>query len=146
MVAFLGERIPTGRSVNGNDVNFVTPGLEFWWNFAPKWVVRGGTLVNILTGRKTATSVYVNQLSVGRYLTDKDAAVLKQWDVHVTAAALSDVSGGGSHFVDNVYIFPATRFSLDDEDRLAVQFGVQTPVSGPQPYAWQPQFNLTRRW
>ena len=35
VVSTIGERIPTGKSVNGSDINYITPGLEFWWNFAP---------------------------------------------------------------------------------------------------------------
>lgn len=145
LVAWLGERIPTGNAVNGNGINFVSPGLEFWWNFAPRWVVRGGTLINILTGRKTATTVYVNQLSLGRYLTTKDATYLKELEVHLTASILSDVSGGKG-FVNDVYLFPGFRFGLDEGRKWYVLGGVQAPVSGPQPYDWQPQFSLTRRY
>ena len=111
MVTFIGERIPTGKSVNGSDINYITPGLEFWWNFAPKWVARGGTSIDILTGRKSATSVYVNQLAVGRYLTTKDARYFKELEIHVTATALSDVSGGAGG-VNDIYIFPGFRFGL----------------------------------
>ncbi|QEH34792.1 hypothetical protein OJF2_33340 [Aquisphaera giovannonii] len=145
MVAFVGERIPTGKSVNGSGINYITPGLEFWWNFASKWVVRGGTSINILTGRKSATSVYVNQLALGRYLTSKEAALFKELEVHVTATALSDVADGAG-FVDDIYLFPGMRFSLDKKDKLAVLTGVQVPVSGPQAYVWQPQFSLTWKW
>jgi len=114
LVSLIGERIPTGKAVNGSGINYVMPGLEFWWNLAPKWVLRGGTSINILTGRKSATSVYVNQLALGRYLTTKDAAIFKELDVHLTATALSDVAGGAG-FVDDVYIFPGLRFSLDEK-------------------------------
>lgn len=41
LLSFFGERVPTGKPVNGSGINFVTPGLEFWWNFAPHWVARG---------------------------------------------------------------------------------------------------------
>ena len=108
-------------------------------------MVRGGTSINILTGRRSATSVYVNQLSLGRYLTTKDATLFKELEVHVTASALSDVVGGAGH-VNDIYIFPGFRFSLDKDDRWAVLGGIQVPVSGPRPYAWQPQFALTRKW
>ena len=144
-MTLIGERIPTGKAVNGSGINYITPGVEFWWNFAPKWVARGGTSINILTGRKSATTVYVNQLAIGRYLTTKDAAFLKELEVHVTATALSDVAGGAG-FVDDIYLFPAFRCSLDTEGKLAILGGVQVPVSGPQAYAWQPQFNLTWKW
>ncbi|MCA1685935.1 MAG: hypothetical protein LC745_08110, partial [Planctomycetia bacterium] len=147
MVALIGERIPTGKSVNGNDINYVTPGLEAWWNFAPKWVVRGGTQINIDTNRpSTSNSVYVNQLSMGRYITDKDAAYFKNLVFYTTASVLSDTSGGANHYVNDVYIFPGLRFSFDAKDKLGANFGAQVPVSGPQAYAWQPQFNLTWKW
>ena len=145
LIGIIGNRIPTGKSVNGSGIDYVTPGLEFWWNFAPKWVARGGTSINILTGRKSATSVYVNQLSVGRYFTTKDAAFFKQLEVHLTATVLSDISGGAG-FVDDIYLFPGFRFSLDKKDKLAVLGGAQVPVSGPQAYAWQPQASLTFKW
>jgi hypothetical protein len=60
MQAVLTERIPTGNTVNGNDIAFVSQFVEFWWNFAPNWVVRGGTGINNDTGRHSATSTYVN--------------------------------------------------------------------------------------
>jgi len=145
LVSFLGERIPTGKAVNGSGINFVTPGLEFWWNFAPHWVARGGTLINISTGRQTATNVYANQLSVGRYLTTENAAFFKALEVHVTASVLSDVAGRKGYITD-VYIFPGFKFNLDKDGKWAVLGGAQTPLAGPQPYAWQPQFSLTRKW
>jgi hypothetical protein len=45
----------TGQTVDGNDINYITTALEFWCNFAPRWVVRGETGINIDTGRKSAT-------------------------------------------------------------------------------------------
>ena len=30
MVASLVERIPTGKSLNGSDINYISPGLELW--------------------------------------------------------------------------------------------------------------------
>ena len=55
------------------------------------------------------------------------------------------MAGGAGH-VNDIYVFPGFRFSLDKADRWAVLGGVQVPVSGPQPYAWQPQFSVTRKW
>lgn len=142
MVAFLDERIPTGKSVNGNDINLVTPGLEFWWNFAPQWVLRGGTAINILTGRKSATSSFSNQLSIGRYLTTRDARFFKELVVHATFSAMSDVSGGDGYLTD-VYVFPGARFGLGNDQRWYVMGGLQVPLAGPRPFTWQPQFSLT---
>jgi hypothetical protein len=126
-------------------VDYITPGLEFWWNFAPQWVLRGGTSINIDTNRRTATSVYVNQLSLGRYLTGKDARFFKELVAHVTVSGLSDVAGGANHVTDT-HVFPGLRFGLGEPDTWYALFGVQVPVSGPQPYAWQPQFSLTRNY
>jgi hypothetical protein len=143
LVSVLGERVPTGKAVNGSGINFVSPGLEFWWNFAPRWVMRGATSINILTGRKTATTVYVNQLALGRYLTGKDAKHFKELEVHMTVTTLSDVSGGKG-FVDDIYLFPGLRFGVGQSGKWYILGGVQVPVSGPQPYSWQQQLSLTR--
>lgn len=145
LIGFIDERIPTGKAVNGSGINYVTPGIEFWWNFAPKWVARGGSSINILTGRKSSTSVYVNQLSVGRYLTTKDARFFKELEAHVTASALSDISGGAGH-VNDIYIFPGFRFGLGKGQKWYALGGVNVPVSGPQPYTWQPQLSITRNY
>lgn len=144
LVGMIGERIPTGKPVNGSGINFVSFGLESWWNFTSQWVVRGGTLINALTGRPSANSVYVNQLSLGRYFTDQNATFFKQFEVHVTATVLSNVSK--SPHENNVYLFPGFRFSLDRDGKLSVLGGVQTSVSGPQAYDWQPQAALTWKW
>ncbi len=83
LLALLTERMPTGQTVNGNDINFITPSLDFWWNFAQKWVVRGSTGMNIDTGRHSATSVYFNNLAIGRYLTTRDARIFKELAAHL---------------------------------------------------------------
>ena len=145
LIAFVGERIPTGKSINGNDINYITPAAEFWWNFAPQWVLRGGSQINILTGRKSSASIYVNQLSLGRYLTTKDANVFKELEIHVTASILSDISGGIG-FLNDVYIHPGFRFGLDRAQKWYALGGVNVPVSGPQAYVWQPQFEITRNY
>ena len=145
LIGLIGERIPTGKTINASGINYVTPGFEFWWNFADRWVLRGGSSINILVGRKTGTSVYVNQLTAGRYLTTKDANIFKELEVHVTASVLSDISGGAGSVTD-VYIHPGFRFGLDNKEKLYFLGGVQVPVSGPQAYDWQPQVSLTRNY
>jgi hypothetical protein len=80
--ALLTERTPTGQTINGNDINYVTPSLEFWWNFAPRWVLRGGTGINIDTGRASATSTYFTNVAIGRCLTTKDAPIFKELVAH----------------------------------------------------------------
>lgn len=145
LVAFLAERTPTGKTVNGNDVNFITPSLEFWWNFAPKWVLRGGTGINIDTGRTSATDVYFNNLAIGRYLTTKDARLFKELAAHVSVSTVSDVLGRKDHITD-VYITPGFRFCLDRDENWSVLTAVQVPVSGPHPYDWQLNLALVRNY
>jgi hypothetical protein len=143
--ALFTQRTPTGRTVNGNDINYITPSIEFWWNFAPKWVVRGGTGINIDTGRTSATSTYFNNVAFGRYLTSKDAPVFKHLVAHVAVSTMSDVLGRKGHITE-VYIAPGVRFGLDSEGKWAVLAAVQTPVAGPNPYAYQVNFALSRNY
>jgi hypothetical protein len=143
--ALLTERTPTGQTVNGNDINFVTPSLEFWWNFAPRWVLRGGTGINIDTGRKSATDVYFNNLAIGRDLTTKDARIFKELVVHVAVSTLSDVLGRKDHITE-VYIAPGLRFGLDRGQKWYALAAMLVPVSGPHPYDWQPNFALVRNY
>lgn len=143
LLALLTERTPTGQTINGNDINFVTPSTEFWWNFARNWAIRGSTGMNIDTGRHSATSVYFNNLAIGRHLTNQDARIFKELTVHVSVTSLSDVLGR-KDFITDVYIAPGLRFALDREQKWYVLGAALIPVSGPQPYAWQSMFALAR--
>ncbi len=145
MQAVLTERTPTGQTVNGNDITFISPFVEFWWNFAPKWVVRGSTGINIDIGRHSATSTCVNTLAMGRYLTTKDARVFKELVAHVAVSTISDVLGRKDD-ISEVYIAPGIRFGLDGDQKWYALGAIQVPVSGPHPYAWQPMFSLVRNY
>ena len=145
MQAVLTERTPTGQTINGNDINYITPAVEFWWNFAPRWVLRGGTGINIDTGRESATSTYFNNVAIGRYLTTRDAALFKELVFHVAVSTLSDVLGRKDHITD-VYIAPGLRFSLGPERKWSVLLAMQVPLTAPRPFAWQPNFALVRSY
>lgn len=145
MQALLTERTPTGQTVNGNDINYITPSLEFWWNFAPKWVFRGGTGINIDTGRTSATDTYMNNLAIGRYLTSKDAPIFKQLVAHVAVSTMTDVLGRKGNITE-VYVAPGIRFGLDNDNKWFALFAVQVPVAAPQPYVFQPQFAISRNY
>ncbi len=145
MQAVLTERTPTGQTVNGNDINFITPSLEFWCNIAPRWVLRGSTGINIDTGRHTATSVYFNTVAVGRYLTTKDAVLFKELVVHLSVSTLSDVLGR-KDYISDVYLGPGLRFGLDGDQKWYALGHVLIPVSGPHPYDWQLGLALVRNY
>jgi hypothetical protein len=139
----LTERIPTGQTINGNDINFVSPSLEFWWNFAPRWVLRGGTGMNIDTGRASGTSTYFNNVAIGRYLTTKDAPIFKDLVAHVAVSTLSDVLGRKNHITD-VFVAPGLRFGLDRRHNWYVLGAIQVPIAAPRPYDFQLNFALAR--
>ena len=141
--ASLTERTPTGQTVNGNDINYITPSAEFWWNFAPKWVLRGGTGVNIDTGRTSATDTYMNNAAIGRYLTTRDTPIFKQMVAHVAVATMSDLLGRKG-YITEVYVAPGMRFCLDRDSKWSVLAAIQIPVAGPRPYAFQPNFAFSR--
>ena len=70
---------------------------------------------------------------------------LAEMDVSCTVTDLNDVAGS-ARYVTDIYIFPGIRTGLGEADRWAAQFAMNIPVSGPQPYAWQPQFSLIKQW
>jgi hypothetical protein len=138
----LTERTPTGQTVNGNDINYITPSVEFWWNFAPEWVFRAGTGINIDTGRTSATDTYMNNVAIGRYLTSKDAPIFRRMVAHVAVATMTDLLGRKDHITE-VYIAPGIQFALDRDRKWVFLAAIQIPVAAPQPYAFQPDFGLT---
>jgi hypothetical protein len=101
--------------------------------------------INVDTGRLSATSVYFNNLAIGRYLTTKDARLVKELVVHTSVSTLSDVAGRAGHISDS-YLMPGFRFGLGEGQKWYVMGGVQVPVSGPQSYVWQPNFALVKNY
>jgi hypothetical protein len=86
-----------------------------------------------------------NNLAIGRYLTTKDARLVKELVVHTSVSTLSDVAGRAGHISD-IYLMPGFRFGLGEGQKWYVMGGVQVPVSGPQSYVWQPNFALVKNY
>lgn len=146
LVAFLGERTPTGNFVNGNNINYLTPSLEGWWNFAYKWVARGATGINVRTSHTDSIAdVYFNRLSIGRYITDKNAPFFKDTALYGIVTVLNDV-GGQANYVTDVYVGPGIRFGVGKQQKGAFSFAVETPVSGPRTYIWQPNASFILKY
>jgi hypothetical protein len=143
--ALLTERTPTGQTVNGNDINYITPSLEFWWNFAPRWVMRGGTGVNIDTGRTSATDTYFTNAAIGRYLTTGEARFFRNLVAHVSVSTMSDVLGRKGYITD-AYVAPGLRFGFGPGHKWAMLAAIQIPVTGPHPYAYQANLGLARNY
>jgi hypothetical protein len=108
-------------------------------------VLRGGTGVNIDTGRPSATSTYFNNVAIGRYLTTKDAPIFKELVAHVGISTTSDILGRNNPITD-VYISPGVRFGLDCDQKWYALGVLQVPVSGPQPYAFQLDLAVARNY
>lgn len=84
-------------------------------------------------------------MSVGRYITDKNAAIFKDLALYGTATVLSDVSGQ-ANYVTDVYVGPGLRFGMGQERKAAFSFGVQVPITGPQTYLWQPNLSFILKY
>ena len=106
-------------------------------------MLRGGTGVNIDTGRTSATDTYMTNAAIGRYLTTRDAPIFKQMVAHVAVATMSDILGRKG-FISEVYVAPGMRFCLDRDSKWSVLAAIQIPVAGPRPYAFQPDFAISR--
>jgi hypothetical protein len=99
--------------------------------------LRGGTGINIDTGRTSATDSYMNYLAMGRYLTSKDAAVFKQPMAHIAVATTSDVLCRKGH-ISNVYVAPGIRFGLYNNRWPPFRFPSPDPNR-----AFQPNFAIS---
>jgi hypothetical protein len=130
---------------NGDDVNFVTSSLEFGWNFAPTWVLRGGAGINVDTERTSANSTYVSSVAIGCYLTTNDSLIFKELVAHVAVSTMSDVLERKDRITD-VYVAPGLQFGLDANHNWYVLGAIHIPVSGPHPYDFQLNFCLARNY
>ncbi len=101
--------------------------------------------INFDTGRTSTTTTYFNNAAIGRYLTTKDARVFKQLVVHVAVSTMSDILGR-KDYISDVYVAPGLRFGLDRDSKWFFLGAVQIPVSGPHPYAFQPNLALARNY
>lgn len=86
-----------------------------------------------------------NRLSIGRYITDKDAPVFKDTALYGIVTVLNDVTGQ-ANYVTDVYVGPGIRFGVGKQQKGAFTFAVETPVSGPRTYLWQPNASFILKY
>ena len=72
LTAELTVQTPTGYRPEGAGQALVTPGVQFWWNFAERWVARGAFNEAIGTNRQAGGTTLVSQLAIGRTFTEHD--------------------------------------------------------------------------
>ena len=126
--AELTVQIPTGTHRSSGGLALITPGTQFWWNFAERWVVRGGFNTAIGTNRAAGGTTLVSQLAVGRTFTPHDVPIFGDFTVYLASNTFNDLGNGGTtstlgpgfrtHLGKSFYFLGATTVS----------------VTGPRPY------------
>ena len=127
-IAELTVQIPTGSHRSSGGLAEVTPGTQFWWNFAERWVIRGGFNQAIGTNRAAGGTTLVSQLAIGRTFTPHDVPIFGDFTVYLASNTFSNVSTGSTEST----LGPGFRTHLGNSFYF---LGATTiPVTGPRPY------------
>lgn len=115
--------VPTGgQPLAGNTA--LTPNAAFWYNFAGRWVIRGGVgdyiPLNVGSGKDTL----ISQLAIGQTLTDHDVPLFGDFTWYVSAVANSPLSQG-QH--TSATLTPGIRTHLGNDWYFLA--GLPTPVT-----------------
>ncbi len=139
----LGLNVPTGRTENGQGVNYLQTGLRFlWFPFGGKWMIRGesGPLIPFAS---TGYTQYQDVLGVGRYFAGSKESWFQQVWFYLVASQSSTLTGTPRH---------ETTFTLQPGMRCKIPFlklgtglwfflaNVNVPMTGPQAFSYQPIF------
>lgn len=124
----LSIQMPTGYTKAGAGQSILTPGAQFWWNYAPGWVVRGGFNVGVGTNRQAGGTTLLSQLALGRILTPHDVPLFGDLTIYLSTNVYNDVTTS----LTTVTLTPGFRTHLG-RDWYALG-GVEVPVTGPRPY------------
>jgi hypothetical protein len=140
-----GVNVPTGRTENGQGLNYLQTGLRFlWFPFGGKWMVRGET-GPIIPLASTGYTQYQDILGVGRYFAGSEESWFQQVWLYVVATQTSTITGTPRH---------ETTFSLQPGMRCKIPFltlgtgfwyfftNVNVPMTGPQTFSYQPIFAI----
>ena len=120
---------PSGRARDGAGRAFVTPSTSFWWNFADRWVVRGGFSVGVPTNREAGGPVLLSQLAVGRTFTPHDTPLFGDFTLYLSSNTASTPADGGT----SVILTPGLRTHLGGDWYFLAGTGI--PVTGPRPFS-----------
>jgi hypothetical protein len=114
--------VPTGRQPLEGKTS-LTPAMAFWYNFAGRWVVRGGIgdLIPVGNGGK---DTLISQLAIGQTLTDHDVPLFGDFTWYVSAVVDTPLARG-QH--TGMTLTPGTRTHLGNNWYFLA--GLPTPVT-----------------
>ncbi len=119
---------PTGYRPLGAGQALVTPGTQFWWNFAERWVVRGGFNSAIGTNPQAGGTTLISQLAIGRTFTKHDVPIFGDFTVYLSSNTFNKLARGTAQET----LTPGFRTHLGKSFYF---LGATTiPVTGPRPY------------
>ena len=128
LTAELTVQTPTGYRPTGAGQALVTPGVQFWWNFRERWVLRGGFNPAIGTNRQAGGTTLISQLAVGRTFTKHDVPIFGDFTVYLASNTFNNVSKGTTETT----LGPGFRTHLGKSFYF---LGATTmPITGPRPY------------
>ena len=128
LVAQLSIQTPTGYRPTGAGQTIVSPGIQYWSNFAEGWVLRGGFSANVGTNRVALGTSLLSQLALGRVVTPYDTPWLGDLTFYLSTNVLNPLEKGQT----TVTLTPGFRDHLGKN--WFVLGGIEVPVTGPRPY------------
>ena len=72
----------------------LTPNVSFWYNFARRWVIRGGVGDLIPLNGNSGKDTLISQLALGCTLTDHDVPLFGDFTLYVSALVDTPLSHG----------------------------------------------------
>ncbi len=144
----LGLNVPTGRTENGQGLNYLQAGFRFlWFPFGGKWMVRGET-GPIIPFAHTGYAQYQDVLGLGRYFAGSKDSWFQQVWLYLIATQTSTVAGT-PHHETTFTLLPGMRLKLPGRVFESVGTGlwyffadVNVPMTGPQAFSYQPIFAI----
>jgi hypothetical protein len=119
----LAVLVPTGgQPLEGKTA--LTPAAAFWYNFARRWVIRGGVGDLIPLNGSSGKDTLISQLAIGQTLTDHDVPLFGDFTWYVSAVADTPLSQG-KH--TSATLTPGVRTHLGNDWYFLA--GVPTPVT-----------------
>lgn len=126
--AQMAIQIPTGYRRVGAGQAILTPGLQFWYNFAKGWVIRGGFNAGVGTNRQAGGTTLLSQLALGRTFTPHDVPFFGDLTLYLSANGFDTVSGSQT----TATLTPGFRTHLG-RDWYALG-GIDVPVTSHRPF------------
>ncbi len=119
---------PTGYRRVGAGQTILTPGAQFWWNFAENWVMRGGFNAGVGTNRQAGGTTLLSQYALGRTFTAHEVPVFGDLTFYLSTNIFNTVSSSQT----TVTLTPGFRTHLGKDWYLLG--GIDVPVTGRRPF------------